>query len=224
MSKPCVFVDEGEGNWTNHLDMDRPPYRLEMYGRGNQIRLDPRADLSGFFIKVKGNNNIVAIAKDCVLRGLVYVQGNKSSLRVASHTTAAGVRFSVGARASITVGRDCMFSRNIEIRCSDEHPMYDLDSREEINAGRNVDIGEHVWIGEGVRVLKGMTIASGSIVGTGSMITRPLTEANGVYVGSPARLVRSRTAWSRTPNSMDWDRVDFTQPDSPAADTSDLGT
>ncbi|TCM48601.1 hypothetical protein C8J36_1132 [Rhizobium sp. PP-F2F-G48] len=208
-SAPGVIVD-GEDNVTNHVACLFPPRRLEVCGNGNHLRLDPSADLSGFSIIIKGSGNLIVVGKNTRLRGLVYVLGNKSSLRIGPETTTETVRFSVGSRASIKMGRDCQVSRNVEIRCSDEHPIYDLDSREEINAGRDVVIGDHVWIGEGVRIIKGMMVASGSIVGTGAIVSRPLATPNAIYAGVPAKLIRQRIAWARTPGSMNWDMVDFT--------------
>lgn len=200
----------GENNQTNHRELEAPLKRIEINGSGNQVRLAPTADLSFFTIIVRGNNNIISIQSRAKLRGLVYVWGNKSSLRIGADTTAETVRFSVGARASISIGRDCMLSRNIEIRCSDEHPIYDLGNRQEINTGKDVTIGDHVWLGEGVRVIKGMSIASGSIVGTGSVVTKSLDEPNAIYAGSPARRIRSNVAWARKPSNIDWEKIDFT--------------
>ncbi len=203
-------IISGADNHSDHERLHQPPRRLEIYGTGNRIRLEKSADLSGFSIIIRGNNNLITIGQNTRLRGLVYVLGNKSSLRVESDTTTETVRFSVGARATIHVGKDCMLSRNIEIRCSDEHPIYDLDTKEEINAGRTVTIGDHVWIGEGARVLKGVSIASGCVIGTGSLVTKSLNEPNTIYAGTPARKIRSRIAWSRNPSSMDWTKADYT--------------
>lgn len=201
----------GENNLTNHAELQIPPKKIEVTGNGNQLRLASTADLSFFTIIVRGNNNIISIQPRAKLRGLVYVWGNKSSLKVGADTTAETVRFSVGARASISIGRDCMLSRNIEIRCSDEHPIYDLSNRQEINTGKDVTIGDHVWLGEGVRVIKGMSIASGSIVGTGSVVTKSLDEPNAIYAGAPARRIRSSVAWARKPSNIDWEKIDFTK-------------
>ncbi len=55
---------------------------------------------------------------------------------------------------------------------------------------RRVTIGRGVWLGAGVTVLPGVEIGAGSVVGAGSLVSSDLA-ADSLYVGSPARLVRS---------------------------------
>lgn len=59
-----------------------------------------------------------------------------------------------------------------------------------IKKGRVV-IGKDVWIGAGAKVLAGSNIADGCVIGANSVI-KGTTEPFGVYVGSPARLVKRR--------------------------------
>ena len=55
--------------------------------------------------------------------------------------------------------------------------------------GKPVEIGTGSWIGCGVIILPGVTIARGCVIAAGSVVTKS-TEADGLYAGSPARLVR----------------------------------
>ncbi len=59
-----------------------------------------------------------------------------------------------------------------------------------IKKGRVV-IGGDVWIGAGAKVLAGSNIADGCVIGANSVI-KGSTKPFGVYVGSPARLVKRR--------------------------------
>lgn len=56
---------------------------------------------------------------------------------------------------------------------------------------RGIIIEDDVWIGTGVRVLDGVVIATGCIIGAGSVVTHS-TEPYGIYVGIPARKIKSR--------------------------------
>ncbi|MCS0462163.1 MULTISPECIES: acyltransferase [Rhizobium] len=54
-------------------------------------------------------------------------------------------------------------------------------------------IGDDVWIGAGAKVLAGCHIAQGCVIGANSVV-KGATVPFGVYVGAPARLVKTRTA------------------------------
>lgn len=56
-----------------------------------------------------------------------------------------------------------------------------------------VHIKTGVWIGSRVTILPGVIIGEHSIVGANSVVTKSL-EPYGVYVGNPARLIRTRDA------------------------------
>lgn len=51
-------------------------------------------------------------------------------------------------------------------------------------------IGDGTWVGAGVVVLPGVVIAPGCVIGAGAIVTKD-TEPNGVYVGNPARRIRT---------------------------------
>jgi len=56
---------------------------------------------------------------------------------------------------------------------------------------KNVQIGDDVWIGAKATVLAGTTVASGCVIGANSVVTKD-TEEKGVYVGAPAKRIKSR--------------------------------
>ena len=56
---------------------------------------------------------------------------------------------------------------------------------------KGIVVEDDVWIGSGVKVLDGVTIGKGCVIGAGSVVNRS-TEPYGIYVGVPARFVRSR--------------------------------
>lgn len=56
---------------------------------------------------------------------------------------------------------------------------------------KGIIIEDDVWIGAGVKVLDGVTIAQGCVIGANSVVTKS-TEPYGIYVGVPARKIKSR--------------------------------
>ena len=56
-------------------------------------------------------------------------------------------------------------------------------------------IEDDVWLGDGVKVISGsksLKISKGIIVGAGSIVTKNLDIENGIYIGSPAKFLKSR--------------------------------
>ena len=56
---------------------------------------------------------------------------------------------------------------------------------------KGILIEDDVWIGAGVKVLDGVRIGKGCVIGANSVVTHS-TEPYGVYVGIPARKIKSR--------------------------------
>jgi acetyltransferase-like isoleucine patch superfamily enzyme len=67
----------------------------------------------------------------------------------------------------------------------DEHEYIDPEKRFVTH------IGNDVWIGANVILVDGVTVGDGAIVGANSVVTHDL-DPYGIYVGSPARLLRKR--------------------------------
>lgn len=57
--------------------------------------------------------------------------------------------------------------------------------------GVGIRIGRDCWLGAKSTILDGSDLSDGTAVGAGAIVTGP-TEPNGIYVGTPARLLRRR--------------------------------
>ncbi len=100
-------------------------------------------------------------------------------------------------RSNIHIGSNCLFARDIFIRTSDMHMIYDIKTKCRINKNQDVYIGDHVWIGQNVSIMKGAVIGNGSVVGNCAVCTGTKTsKVNSIYVGSPAKLVKEGIFWS----------------------------
>lgn len=99
----------------------------------------------------------------------------------------------------IEIGNDCMFGRDILIRATDGHEIIDASTGECLNKGKNVSIGNHVWLAEKVSVMKGCRVADNSVVGLKSIVTKSCDIPNSIYVGTPAKLVKTGINWRIEP-------------------------
>lgn len=100
-----------------------------------------------------------------------------SRCRIQSHTFICG---------DVTMGEDCFIGHNVTFANDlfktggpDPEPAHWIRIR----------LGDNVTIGSGSTILT-TSICSGAVIGAGSVVVKPITE-KGIYVGNPARLVRS---------------------------------
>ncbi len=101
-----------------------------------------------------------------------------------------------GDGRSVLVGDDCMFARDITLRCSDHHAMVDMRSGRQINDPASVLIEPHVWIGQDTMVLKGVRIGYGAMIGAKSLVNQSVPRFS-MAAGVPSRVIRSDVSWSR---------------------------
>ena len=97
---------------------------------------------------------------------------------------------------TITIGNDCMFSNDIEIRNGDSHSIYDKECNR-INNAKDVSIGNHVWLTAQVRILKGSLIPDGCVIANSCILTSNLQTPNAIYGSMPVKLLKSNITWKR---------------------------
>jgi maltose O-acetyltransferase len=88
----------------------------------------------------------------------------------------------------VFIGRNCWLAVNVTLLTT-THQIGGPSRRAGAETNAPIVIGDGCWLGANVTVLPGVTIGSGCVVGAGSVVTKDL-EADGLYVGVPARFVR----------------------------------
>jgi acetyltransferase-like isoleucine patch superfamily enzyme len=101
-----------------------------------------------------------------------------------------------GERNQFVLGDDCMMAREVDVRTSDEHAIFDLKTGALLNPPSAVHVEPHVWLGDKSTLLKGVQIGFGSVVGEGSIVTRAIPRFS-IAAGVPAKVIRSEVSWSR---------------------------
>lgn len=125
-----------------------------------------------------------------------------SAVRVGRGTTSNGTRI-VCDLSDVSIGDDCMFSDGILIQGADQHGIVDLESGAITNnRPRKTTISDHVWLGRNCVLLPDVSVGEGSIIAAGAIVTRPVP-ATCAAAGVPARVVKSKTTWSRSPLDLD---------------------
>lgn len=127
----------------------------------------------------------------------IEVRGSGSEIIIKKGFTSEQVSLKACEGRKIVIGEDCMFSAGIYISTTDFHSIIDANTGARLNPAKDVIIGNHVWLAHGVSVLKGSIIPDNVVVGKSSTIAGKLDESNSVYVGTPAKMVKSGVNWKR---------------------------
>lgn len=103
----------------------------------------------------------------------------------------------------VIIGKDCMFSYDINLWAGDGHAIFDVNTAERINdTGKSAPpknslvIGEHVWVGKNAYIMSGTNVGNGSIIGACSSVKGSFPN-NCSIAGNPAKQLRTDIAWSR---------------------------
>lgn len=171
-------------------------------GKGNTIYFAGKKDeniiLEGSKITFHGNNNLIFICPSKFPLKAVIGLGYGCTVYIGKHFYSTIPVYLMANECSyIHIGMDCLFARDIWLRTSDMHMIYDIETGKRINANKSIYIGKHVWLGQNVSCLKGTVIGNGSVIGYGSLVTGKKTiGVNTIYAGHPAKAMRKGIAWN----------------------------
>jgi len=186
---------------TNHFiffpEADAGNVVFEVYGDNNKIIIQKGAKLLNTRFVIKGSDNFIEIKENCRFTSCYivnYSRGNK--IIIDNGTTIEEAALALGENNFLSIGKDCMLSAAIDIRCGDGHKMLDLSTGEQINKSKDIIIKDHVWICRAARILKGVTIGKNSVIGVGSICTKSIPE-NCMAAGIPATVKRENVTWQR---------------------------
>lgn len=170
-------------------------------GVDNRVTIGRIQSLQSLIVDVRGDGNVIDIAASPRYGHVRMIVQDHSCVRVGANTTIEQAYFLARDQTSITIGEDCMISFQVDVRTSDAHGIYDLESGERLNRSLDIEVDDHVWIGQGATLSKGARIASGAVVGFRAYVQKTNVAANTIVAGSPAREVRRGIIWDR--NSVD---------------------
>ena len=169
-----------------------------IYGKNNVVNIEDSVRYSNLRIVIKGSGNSISIGANCLFMGktCIYIEGDGNSVIIGSNLIAQPNLLLVLAEGTqISIQDDCLFARDVKIRTSDQHGIYNSDNLR-INPAKSIEIGKHVWIGADTIVNKGAIIGNDTVIGMRSIVTKVIPN-NGVVAGVPARILKENTNWSR---------------------------
>lgn len=163
---------------------------------GNVVHFGDSFYCNNLKIVFKGNNNKLIFGDNIKFTGHILIVGSNRTVQIGDNTTAQGV-YILSRDEDVVIGKDCMFSREIEIRSTDVHKIYDLTTGERLNLAKKIIIGDNVWIAARVIVSKGAVIPNGCVVGASSFVNKCYELPNSIIAGTPAKVVKENIRWER---------------------------
>ena len=134
-------------------------------------------------------NSTFEAGRTTVFYGADFQVFKNASLKIGNATINRNVQ--VICMDSITIGNDCLISRDVVIRDNDggHHVL-----APGFKTTAPVVIGNHVWIGHGAMIMKGVTIGDGAVIGAGAWVATDV-KPNAVVMGDPARTIQKNVDW-----------------------------
>lgn len=179
--------------------------------RGCRIFLGDR--LQGTLnITMRGNNSTVFIGRDCEFNDLTLRSRQSDDMIAIGNSVAvtgpgtwiSGLRAG-NACPAIIMGDCCVVARDVLLRNTDGHPVFDRQSRLQVNQPtEHIVVEPHVWVGERAAILKNVRLGAFTVVALGSVVTRSVPRY-GMASGIPAS-ISTRTdrfwAWDDSPEGL----------------------
>ena len=198
----------------NHIEIepeDKKRVNLSIQGENNTIIIKKLNNTGSGYISIfiAGNNCKITLQEGILVStGLTIIMGqihpnfgpiNKSSLNIGQDTYLGKCNISTyNSNTQIEIGKNCMFSYDIDLFHSDGHPIYNLEKNKIINKVNSMKIGNHVWIGAKAIILKNTIIPDNCIIGMASVVS-PTTfkgeEGNCIAAGNPAKIRKRQITW-----------------------------
>jgi acetyltransferase-like isoleucine patch superfamily enzyme len=189
----------GKGNVFQGEAANFKSMELDIIGDNNTIVIGPGSRFNNVRFHVRGFGHRIEFGPNCrVARGgNFWFENENCILQVGQNTSMVDVHIAVTEHGSkVTIGEDCMFANDIDIRTGDSHSIIDATSGKRLNYATDVVIGRHVWIAPHVVILKGVTIGENAVVATGAVVTKSC-EPGAILAGNPARVIKTGISWKR---------------------------
>jgi len=197
VDKSFTIQDQGTGNSFVCGELENSKENnVQFNGNNNKLVIEDDVECRWLTVVFRGDNNYVKIHKNSKAKGVI-VASKGSKVTVGRRTTIGSGFEVVTDGCNVTIGHDCMIARDVILRASDGHPVFDATSGKRVNWAKDINIDSYVWVGRNVSIMKGVSIGSGSVIGYGSIVTKDVPVMCAA-AGNPAKIIKRNIIWART--------------------------
>ena len=132
-------------------------------GKGNALIVEEGADLADSRFRFIGNGSVIYICRSSHPYNIVGQVHHGTKLFIGPDNRfdeKRKTRIAVSEARTVLIGSGCMFGKDVWIRTSDQHAIYDIATRERLNYGRDVMIGSGGVFPDGHVIIKGTNTAT----------------------------------------------------------------
>jgi acetyltransferase-like isoleucine patch superfamily enzyme len=193
---PISIKDTGQQNIINTPQEAKGSISIEIEGNNNTINIANLRTVKKLDIKITGDGGAFEIDPRRV-GDLRVVIKNGARVIIKQNTSIESAYLLADNGRTISIGRDCMLSYNIQVRTTDAHGIYSVETGKRLNLPGDVLIDDHVWIGQAALLSKGTKIGRNSIVGASSFLQNNEYPPSCIVAGTPGKLIRTGVVWDR---------------------------
>ncbi|MDR0920735.1 MAG: hypothetical protein LBM93_16035 [Oscillospiraceae bacterium] len=166
--------------------------QIKFNGKDNVLYVDKQFTLINTVIDFFNSNGCFYVGQVNSFKGDVQI-GPDSFMYFGSGFVSSvgnGLIVKCDERKNIIIGNYLLCSYNNEIRVTDGHLMYDLETGKRINQSKSIFMGDNVWLANNVTINKGCMIGSGTTIGNNAVVAGKRCDSHTVWVGNPAKKIR----------------------------------
>lgn len=190
----------GKDNILKAADVECNGVEIDIVGDRNTIQIGKGSVLYNLKIRIRGSDHCIQMGEGCRITrgGVFWIEDDHCLLKIGSNTTIVEASFAVTEPGSkITVGQECMFANDIDIRVGDSHSIMDAETGKRINFAKDILIDDHVWVAAHTVILKGVNIGKNSVIASGAIVTKSC-QPGSIMAGNPAGVIKTGITWDRT--------------------------
>lgn len=193
---PVSINDKGLQNVINTPKEAKGSVSISIEGNNNTVNISNLRNVTSLDITINGNGGVFEIDPRRLGNLRVLIK-NGARVVIEKDTSIESAYILADNGKVISIGRDCMISYNVQLRTTDAHGIYSVETGERLNLPGDITIDDHVWIGQAVLISKGTKIGRNSIIGASSFLQNTEYPNSCIVAGTPGKLIRTGVVWDR---------------------------